>query len=124
MVDQAEDGGEILASAVEAVLRDLVNPRSAAHREDRLTFAFNTLVNALGGLLETIRQELPDQHRTYYQMAILMLDGTPSADFQRQPHMMDGSPVGFYPSEIRAPATEPEASFTRSSGPDEVTSAQ
>ena len=68
------DPASLSPEDVEAVLAALDRLAPGLAPENRETFAFNVLVNALGAVLERIRQSEPDLVPTYLAAAQVMLD--------------------------------------------------
>ena len=73
-MSKSEDLGDLIAANVGPLLDRLYAEAAAVPLERRHEFAVNVLLNATLSVLEAVREEAPDQHRTYLDLAVLMLN--------------------------------------------------
>ena len=73
-MSELTDLGDLIAASVEPLLDRLYVEAAAAVPERRHEFTVNVLLNATFSVLEAVRREAPDQHGTYLNLAVLMLN--------------------------------------------------
>ena len=71
---EPDDLGDLIAASVEPLLDRLYAEAATRAPERQHEFAVNVLLNATLSVLEAVRREAPDQHGTYLNLAVLMLN--------------------------------------------------
>jgi hypothetical protein len=73
-MSEPTDLGDQIAASVPPLLDRLYAEAAALPPERRHEFAVNVLLNATLSVLEAVRKEAPNQHRTYLDLAVLALN--------------------------------------------------
>jgi len=73
-MSEPTDLADLIAGSVEPLLERLYAEAAALPPGQRHEFAVNVLLNATLSVLESVRREHPDEHRTYRNLAVLMLN--------------------------------------------------
>ena len=73
-MSEPTDLGDLMAASVPPLLDRLYAEAEVLAPARRHEFAINVLLNATLSVLEAVRKEAPQEHRTYLNLAVLMLN--------------------------------------------------